>query len=277
MPRSFGKPTDRNPDRLREWIERVYVQKSFYLDDQDGSERRDAESGDVVEHSNLQDGIAVIPLSDIFGQNTPLLKLSPSPVNEKYNKYDEKAVLQEAKVGTNVSIESEAICDEGADAAKDLIADWDPFGVSQEKCSDVVDDEKKESLFDGAYEGGVEVAFNVSGTVVPDKAASNTRHEDFWDPFKTSNNNNSDSNREIEINETMSKDNVSVEKEYQEILDSLLGMGKPEESKGLAVPERKISDESHASPEVKPSPVLETIKREIPLVRAHLPAMMEMK
>ena len=73
------------------------MQKNYYIDDTEGSKSK-KHARDVAQDSNLSDGIAVIPLSDIFGHNTPLLKLSPSPVSVRYKKDEEKSVSQEADV-----------------------------------------------------------------------------------------------------------------------------------------------------------------------------------
>jgi len=252
------------------------VQKNYYIDDTEGSKSK-KHARDVAQDSNLSDGIAVIPLSDIFGHNTPLLKLSPSPVSVRYKKDEEKSVSQEADVEASVLVKSEAICNDGTDAAQDLIGDWDPFGVSQEHSSDVIEHKKGEregevgkALPNSTYQDGIEMVIDISTAVVPDQVTSTVEHEEqHWDPFKTSDSDIYVSKRESKLNESENKNAASIEKEYtyQEILESLSGIEEPK-SKGLEMPERIIfTDERNTSPDAREPPKLKQIQPEIPLVR----------
>lgn len=104
LPRDFVKPKSTSHDHIRNWIEDVYVLKKFYKDIE------------IVEGSRppmldiAAENVAIVPLSEILGADTPILHISLEKFKDEI-----------PEKGTDM--------DQCADKrpVENLLGDWDPF------------------------------------------------------------------------------------------------------------------------------------------------------
>lgn len=119
MPPDVVKPGSMDFDRVRQWIETVYVSKAYYKEDVSLASGQDSRGPGHVEDISTDD-IAVVPLSDILGSKTPILKLSLGP---------EEANEVAAEVPRETKVDQ-------AGSEANLLGDWDPFGIGSSNPQD---------------------------------------------------------------------------------------------------------------------------------------------
>jgi len=104
LPVDFVKPKGTSHDHIKNWIEDVYVLKKFYKN----VETIEGSRPPVLDVS--PEAVAVVPLSEILGADTPILHVSLDKINDKVPQKD-KYISQCAE---KMPVEN-------------LLGDWDPF------------------------------------------------------------------------------------------------------------------------------------------------------
>ena len=78
----FVKPKGTSHDHIKNWIEDVYVLKKFYKN----VETVEGSRPPVLDVS--PEAVAVVPLSEILGADTPILHVSLDKINDKVPQKD---------------------------------------------------------------------------------------------------------------------------------------------------------------------------------------------
>lgn len=127
MPHDVTRPVESNTESIKRWIEDVYVSKKYY---KDVAASKRPPPLDTTESSD----IAVIPLADVLGSDTPILRISME-LGEKT--YTDTPSTKETKVNDSKEEATEEIKKEveestavGNDNRHHIGDEWDPFGVS---------------------------------------------------------------------------------------------------------------------------------------------------
>lgn len=158
-PSGLTRPTDRHPERSKEWIDAIYVMKRFH---RDAPTRRAPEidapsaagSGISVEGGNLPaiDGeIAVLSLEGVLGKGMPKLQVlipgeaknpsesrSPSGTSEqalcssRSTKTQTKTQTLSPKLEQKVPVQEEALVTPIYDTGAVSAIPWDPFGTPED-------------------------------------------------------------------------------------------------------------------------------------------------
>jgi hypothetical protein len=96
MPSSLPRPTDRSPQRLKEWIEGVYISKRFYEEPSE-EDVRSLQGGDaasetasiasigkhsvrsVAASADATNDVTIVSMADVLGPSAPRLHITSSP------------------------------------------------------------------------------------------------------------------------------------------------------------------------------------------------------
>lgn len=116
MPHDVTRPVDSGTESMKRWIEDVYVSKKYY---KDMAESKRPPPLDTTESGD----IAVIPLADVLGSDTPILRISME-VGEKM--YEDPTTKETTPRGDEEEVEPAA----GGNASEQHEQEWDPFGMS---------------------------------------------------------------------------------------------------------------------------------------------------
>jgi hypothetical protein len=174
MPPDVVKPGSMDFDRVRQWIETVYVSKAYYKEDVSRATGQDSRGPRHVENISPDD-IAVVPLSDILGSKTPILKFSLRP--------------EEANDGANGAATEEVPCEakvEQVGSEANLLGDWDPFGIgpndSQDDAVTQKSIEQEEKHVDPTPTGdNIKVSNGENASLILEESESTFQAE--WDSF----------------------------------------------------------------------------------------------
>lgn len=140
LPKDYVKPYEMGQEEVRRWIDDVYVKKMYYNEPTvDRAREAVGVVGTVVTVDAVDAGpadkpavrpafldisekeIAVVPLSDILGANTPILRVESKGAAEARQVAEELARKQEQEAGKAAE----------AAVSVDLLDEWDPFGAEE--------------------------------------------------------------------------------------------------------------------------------------------------
>lgn len=127
LPKGYMKPHEMGLDEVRQWIEDVYVKKLYYKKPVDQAQAAvgavaagpaDRPAARPAYLDIPEEEIALVPLADILGANTPILRV------------ESKGAAEAGQVAGEIVRKQE---EEAARAAKpsvsiDILDGWDPFG-----------------------------------------------------------------------------------------------------------------------------------------------------
>ena len=163
LPKGYTRPHEMGLDDVRRWIEDVYVKKKYYR-----KEPKVACAGGAGRPAYLdisEEEIAVVPLSDILGASTPILRVESKGAEEarRLAEEEEARKQREDKAASDV----------------DLLGGWDPFGMHDVGDAEVGKEEGQEGDIDDAS-GAVGGDNAVREAVGESKALS---FQDEWATF----------------------------------------------------------------------------------------------
>ena len=130
LPKDYVRPYEMGLDEVRRWIEDVYVKKKYYKELSSANPSRVSAEAAVKDRTRpafldiSEEDIAVVPLSDILGANTPILRV------------ESKGAEEARRIAEEVAREQE----KAAAAPVDLLGGWDPFGADDERTMETGED-----------------------------------------------------------------------------------------------------------------------------------------
>ncbi len=116
IPHDVTRPVDSGTESMKGWIEDVYVSKKYY---KDMAESKRPPPLDTTESGD----IAVIPLADVLGSDTPILRISMEVGEKIYEDLTTKETMPRGK-------EEEVEPAPSGNASEQHEQEWDPFGMS---------------------------------------------------------------------------------------------------------------------------------------------------
>lgn len=118
LPGDYVKPKSSSLDLIKCWIEDVYELKKFY---------RKIDNVEAARPPRLDiapDAIAIVPLADLLGADTPILQVSPAKLE------GDKEETKDPEVPKHHMIDKEVDQTSQKEPEGNLLGDWDPFESS---------------------------------------------------------------------------------------------------------------------------------------------------
>ena len=166
LPAEYVKPNGTSTDLIRNWIEDVYVLKKFYKKCVEGPRPPRLDISSEV--------VAVVPMTDLFGADTPILHVS---LEKKMKEEEEEEDDDDQK-------------DEEVKPIGNLLGDWDPFEASMPS-SNVSDThqtchEEQSHVQHASFDepvGGEGPSKSTENNVNLDESINEVSFEDEWESF----------------------------------------------------------------------------------------------
>lgn len=119
LPAGYVKPDSSSLDLVRDWIEDVYILKKFYKSSNDSP----AKETEGRLRLDISADVAIVPLSDLLGANTPILEVSLKKFENGSEEISHDHVDGDSTCTLNQAVQEPK--------ASNLLGDWDPFGLGE--------------------------------------------------------------------------------------------------------------------------------------------------